>query len=331
MIREYIEADAFGTSGFHQTLSMLHDDIIQRPRAICEELEAYTTKDINEMNSSSRSLLLFLALVCGPDLSFFRSICQKIDPESELQESPRLRNTMRHLSDYVLMRRRNIEAFLKYKHLIPLDFVDFQFELDVPMLRFIFLMDGIDTLRDLYEKVLFKVFGQNKDNVTYISNVLMNNYDYSNFQSQLRHITLTKECYNWGIENLPAEKLSNSPEKGLRYHNHHLLAGLSTMRIESPELIIRSSRECGIYTLYQEDLESFNQKQLDEYLTLDYFKTKTNPTEHNIVTLLNSNVVTRDLFIKHVDVFYIQSQYSIERMFGNFQIPLKEALKILGR
>jgi hypothetical protein len=192
-------------------------------------------------------------------------------------------------------------------------------------------MDGIDTLRDLYEKVLFKVFGQNKDNVTYISNVLMNNYDYSNFQSQLRHITLTKECYNWGIENLPAEKLSNSPEKGLRYHNHHLLAGLSTMRIESPELIIRSSRECGIYTLYQEDLESFNQKQLDEYLTLDYFKTKTNPTEHNIVTLLNSNVVTRDLFIKHVDVFYIQSQYSIERMFGNFQIPLKEALKILGR
>jgi hypothetical protein len=328
MIRGYIEADAFGTSGFHQTLTMLHDDIIQRPRAICEELEAFTTKDINEINTSSRSLLLFLALVCGPDFSFFRDVCHKIDPELELAESPRLRNAVRHLSEYILMRRRNIEAFLKYKHLIPLDFVDFQFELDVPMLRFIFLVDGMDTLRDLYEKVLFKVFGENRDNATYISNVLMNNYDYANFQSQLRHITLTEKCYEWGIKNLP---YSGSSTVETRYFDHHLLAGLATMRIESPSLIIRSSKECGIYTLYQEDLESFNQKQLDEYLSLDYFKTKTNPTEHNIVTLLNSNIVTRDLFIKHVDVFYIQSQYSIERMFGNFQIPLKEALKILGR
>jgi hypothetical protein len=328
MIKGYLYGDSFSTSGFHQTLTMLHDDIIQRPRAICEELETLTAQDIKEITTSSRSLYLFLALVCSPDISFFLRMVSKIDEEVIYSESPRLRNTLRHLSDYILMRRRNIEAFLKYKHLIPIDFVDFQFELDVPMLRFIFLVNGIDTLRDLYEKVLFKVFGQSKDNATYISNVLMNNYDYSNFQSQLRHITLTKECYDWGIKNLP---YSGSSTVETRYFDHHLLAALSTMRIESPELIIRSSKECGIYTLYQEDLESFNQKQLDEYLSLVYFKTKTNATEHNVVTLLNTNLITRDLFIKHVDVFYIQSQYSIERMFGNFQIPLKEALKILGR
>jgi hypothetical protein len=331
MINGYLYGDSFNTSGFHQTLTMLHDDIIQRPRAICEELEAFTAQDIKEMNTSSRSLYLFLALVCSPDNSFFLRMVSKIDEEVIYLESPRLKNTLRHLSDYILMRRRNIEAFLKYKCLIPFDFIEFQFELDVPMSRFIFLVDGIDTLRDLYEKVLFKVFGEKEDYAIYISNVLMNNYDYANFQSQLRHVTLTKECYDWGIENLPAETQSNSPSKGLRYHNHHILSGLGTMRIESPDLIIRSSRECGIYTLHQEDLESFNQEQLDEYLGLDYFKTKTNPTEHNVVTLLNSNLMTRDLFVKHVDVFYVQSHYSIERMFGNFQISLKEALKILGR